>query len=129
MHADPALFPQILMVDDEPYVLEVLKRMLAPRFTVVTASDGEQALRALAEPGNVLRVVLLDLTMPGLAGAPLLRRLRAEHPRVRVCIMSGLTPDAAAPLLAGCEPDGFVSKPLRQAVLLEWAERELGASL
>ncbi len=129
MSADPQANPQILIVDDEPYVLDVIQRMLAPRFVAATASDGEQALRMLAEPECAIRLILLDLTMPGLAGAPMLRRLRNEHPRLRVVVMSGLTPEAAAPVLAGYVPDGYLAKPVRMASLLDLVARELGMFL
>ena len=125
----PPTSPQILIVDDEPYVLDVMQRMLAPRFIAATASDGEQALRLLAEPGGAFRLVLLDITMPGLAGAPMLRRLRNEHPRVRVIIMSGLTPEAAASVLGAYEPDGYLTKPVRMATLLNLIAREFGLAL
>ncbi len=126
MSATPPARSQILIVDDEPYVLDVIQRMLAPRFASATVSDGDQALRQLAEPGSALRLVLLDLTMPGLAGAPMLRRLRNEHSHVRVVVMSGLTPEAAVPILAGYEPDGYLSKPVRMATLLNLVSKEFG---
>ncbi len=129
MSADPQTSPQILIVDDEPYVLDVMQRMLAPRFASATASDGDQALRQLAEPDSPFRLILLDLTMPGLAGAPLLRRLRNEHPRVRVVVMSGLTPEAAVSVLGGHEPDGYLPKPVRMATLLNLVSKEFGIIL
>ena len=129
MSVAPRTSPQILIVDDEPYVLNVMQRMLAPRFVAAIASDGEQALRRLVEPDNAIRLVLLDLTMPGLAGATMLRRLHHEHPHVRVIVMSGLNPEAAVPIVAGYPPDGYLSKPVRMATLLDLVAREFSIVL
>lgn len=67
----------VLVVDDEPAIVELLRDFLeADGFTVRTASDGREALAALAD-GRV-DCVLLDVMMPDLSGFDVCRRIRDE---------------------------------------------------
>lgn len=117
--------PGILLVDDEPYTLAILRRLLADHFDVATAASGEEALQLLGQNGNPVRMVLLDLTMPGLSGVLLLKRLRALYPRLILVVMSGQPLAAAESMLKGAQPDGYVSKPVRKTELLEILGRQL----
>lgn len=88
---------RILVVDDEPSIRQVFDRYLTRRgHTVVTASDGNQALQLIHEagPGNDFDVILSDLRMPGLSGEQLLDRLRSERPDIEERLVF-LTGDAA----------------------------------
>ena len=59
--------PKILLVDDEPEVLEGYARVLRRRFTVETAPGGEQAL-TLLETRGPYAVLVADHRMPGMEG-------------------------------------------------------------
>jgi CheY-like chemotaxis protein len=100
----------ILLVDDEELLLKTTRRMLEQRgFRVVTAADGAAAI-ALAMRTPDLRVLLTDLSLPGMDGRELARRLRWTLPELRVLFMSGF--DAETSGLDGREgADGFLSKP------------------
>lgn len=68
---------KVLVVDDEPMVTEVLERYLSrDGFEVITASDGETALKVARE--REPDVVILDLMLPGLGGLEVCRTLRSE---------------------------------------------------
>ncbi|HKE98455.1 MAG TPA: response regulator transcription factor [Actinomycetes bacterium] len=80
---------RVLVVDDHPVVRQGLRTFLDSRAGIVVAgeaADGEEAVARAAE----LRpdVVLLDLVMPGPDGIGTIRRLRAEHPDVRVIVLT-----------------------------------------
>jgi CheY-like chemotaxis protein len=81
---------RILVVDDEPVVLEALEALLRQEgHQVLTASDGEAALRlAQAERPDI---ILLDLHLPGLSGFEVVNRLRQvpELAAVPVIAFSG----------------------------------------
>ncbi len=69
---------RILIVDDEPQVLEVLKLYLTrDGFRVSTATDGAAALTACES--NMPDLVVLDLMLPKLDGLEVFKRLRAKH--------------------------------------------------
>lgn len=103
---------QVLVVDDEPNILGLLVDALGGEgYQVLTAPDGEAALAAAtAVPPSL---VLTDLLLPGMNGAELCRRLKAD-PRTRavpVFVMTALVPSLAADLLADCPHDGVFTKP------------------
>ena len=69
--------PRILVVDDDPTNLEVLRvRLSAQGYEVVTAVDGEDALRRARELKPDL--VLLDVMMPKLDGISVLKELKGD---------------------------------------------------
>lgn len=81
---------KILFVDDEPRVLEGLKRMLHPmrrEWEMAFATSGQQALEILdARPFDV---IITDMRMPGMDGHQLLEKVKQEHPEVVRIILSG----------------------------------------
>lgn len=81
----------ILLVDDSRAVLSRLQSLLEgiDGATVAgTARDGAQAIRAVGELKPDL--VLMDIVMPDMDGLAALRIIRANHPEVRVCMLSSV---------------------------------------
>ncbi len=79
---------RVLVVDDEPSILDLARTVLERRgYGVTTATDGRQALRELA--GGRYDLVLTDIVMPDMEGIEFLRCLRAKETRVPVIVMSG----------------------------------------
>jgi two-component system, NarL family, invasion response regulator UvrY len=80
---------RVLLVDDHPVVRKgmrfILEEGLQPGVEVTEASDGEQALAALANPPDVM---VLDLSMPGRSGIDLLAEVKHRCPKLPVLIMS-----------------------------------------
>lgn len=99
--------PAILIVDDNPSVLDLLNRFLtAIHHTVWSAPGGQEALEVLQRES--VDAVITDLDMPGMGGVELLKRLRETRPFLPVIGISGhFDPDAAAQ--AGF--DAFLPKP------------------
>ncbi len=78
----------ILIVDDEVDFAETFAERLRLRgFTVYVANSGEQALRMVDEVA--VKVMVLDLKMPGMDGLEVLRRMKTSHPEIEVIILSG----------------------------------------
>jgi two-component system, OmpR family, response regulator ResD len=101
---------RVLVVDDEPMVLEVIARYLVhDGFDVVTADDGEQALERFDEQRPDL--VLLDLMLPRLDGLEVFRRMRATDDVPVIMITArGQETDRIVGLDLGA--DDYVAKPL-----------------
>jgi len=101
---------RILVVDDDPKILSLMRRGLAfAGYTVDLAADGETAL-ALARDRSP-DLVILDVMLPDLDGLEVCRRLRAGDSRLPVLMLTakGRVPDRVAGLDAGA--DDYLVKP------------------
>ena len=79
---------RVLFVDDEPNILDSIRRQLRKSHDVLTATSGVEALALLKDTGPVALVVS-DMRMPGMNGTELLTRIRAEYPDTVRMILSG----------------------------------------
>jgi two-component system, cell cycle sensor histidine kinase and response regulator CckA len=108
----------ILVVDDEPSVLEVTSRILRQNgYTTIEAGTYEEALSAASSQD--LQLLLTDCLMPGMSGATLAERIGELRPGVPVLYMSGYS---AGMLSAERIRDGelaFVHKPFTAQALLD----------
>lgn len=78
----------ILLVDDEVEFISTLAERLEIRgIDARVVYDGEAALKAVAE--NEPQVMVLDVMMPGIKGLDVLQRVKEEHPKVQVILLTG----------------------------------------
>ena len=84
----PAVNERVLFVDDEPNVLEAIKRSLHKRVAMDTATSGAEGLRLLAEAGP-FALVVSDMRMPSMNGAQFLAKVREQSPDTVRMILSG----------------------------------------
>ena len=124
-HTPPSGSETILVVDDEPVVLDVSSELLASLgYQVKSAHSGEDAIAYLEK--NHADLVLLDVVMPpGIDGVETLRRIKAIKPTQKAIVLSGCGDSfvAAATLAlgAGC----FIRKPAPLPVLASAVRNEL----
>jgi len=105
----------VLLVEDEPHVLDVTRRVLEELgYRVLAATNGAHALERLADPGPV-DLLLTDVVMPGMDGPELARRALEERPLLRVIFLSGYPADVVR--RPGDAPHAFLKKPVPPAVL------------
>jgi len=120
--AGPGLSPaaRILIVDDEPGVLELTRRILQERgYEVLTAINGERALDLLE--GENVDLVLTDVVMPGMGGIRLAAELRGQDSQTRIAFMSGYSERGQS--LA--EHESLLDKPFDDHRLLEFVAGQL----
>jgi DNA-binding NtrC family response regulator len=80
----------VLIVDDEPYILQLLEAFLGRQgFRVWLASNGAEALELYRSHFSKIAVVVLDVCMTGLDGPQTLAAMQTVNPQVRFCFMSG----------------------------------------
>ncbi len=99
-----------LIVDDDPAIRTALAHGLGSQgFDVTEAADGTEALAMLA--GAPPDIAVVDVTMPGISGIELIRRVRAEGLTIPVCVLSARdeVDDRVAGLAVGA--DDYVVKP------------------
>ena len=114
----------LLIADDEPEILAVLREYFARQgYRVLAAADGEQAL-ALAQGPARPDLLLLDVMMPGMDGLSLCRRLR-NYLDCPILLLTARVEDADA--LAGFEAgaDDYIPKPFSLPVLQARVEAHL----
>ena len=101
---------RILAIDDEPAILSLAARILAPAgFTVALAATAGQGLTiAMQQPFDL---VLLDLGLPDLGGEEVLRRLLRDCPRQAVLIWSATTDRQALNRCCALGASGYLRKP------------------
>ena len=119
---------KVLVVDDEPDILEATAELLAALgFNVVTARDGLEALELYQANPMDFSLVLMDLTMPRMDGREALKALRRLDPQLKIVLCSGF--DQADVARDGqCDGmTGFLQKPYTIRTLKEAMLRALGA--
>lgn len=107
----------ILVVEDEPRMAELLERALTEEgHQVVLAADGIQGFEIARS--SAFDVILLDVTLPGMDGKTVARKLREQRNQTPVLMLTAR--DAAADIVAGldCGADDYLTKPFSIDVLL-----------
>jgi CheY-like chemotaxis protein len=110
----------VLVVDDEESIREITRGTLETfGYTVVTASDGTEALAIYADHKNEIAVVLTDMVMPFMDGPATIRALQRMNPNVRIIAASGLGTGqrAGEGMLEGVSV--FLNKPYTAEKLLK----------
>ena len=88
----------VLLVEDEPSVRNVTKKMLEIRgYTVLVSESPEEAIRVLASYTGSVDVLLTDVKLPGMDGVELAAQLRRSRPGLKVVFTSGYARDEAFP--------------------------------
>lgn len=108
---------RILFVDDEPNVLQGLRRMLRPmrhEWEMTFVDSGQAALREIIS--HHYSVVVSDMRMPGMDGACLLEQVRQINPGTARIILSGQT-DMEAALRSSSIVHQFLAKPCDEKLL------------
>jgi two-component system response regulator MprA len=104
------LMAELLLVDDDPPIRRMLERTLAAEgYDVEAAADGGAALAAVER--SMPDAIVLDVTMPGLDGLAVTRRLRAKGLRVPILLLTAR--DAVHERVAGLDAgaDDYLVKP------------------
>jgi two-component system response regulator AdeR len=114
--------PVVLIVEDEPDIVDTYELWLDTGYEVRTAESGDEGLRRLDDSVDV---VLLDRKMPGLSGDELLERIHERGLDCLVAMVTAVEPDFDI-LEMGF--DTYLTKPVRQEQLTETVEALLTRS-
>lgn len=111
----------ILVVDDDEIIRDTLCELLSADYSCQTADTAEDALARLE--AHRFDVVLTDISMPGLSGMELLKKVVQLYPDTSVIIISGLTDQEQAESLIGHGAFDYLLKPFRLEVVEESVKR------
>jgi signal transduction histidine kinase len=110
----------ILVVEDEPAMLEVTRRILAAHgYEVLTAGGGEEALRIVDEHAGTIDLLLTDVVMPQMLGREVADRVAALRPGIAVLFMSGYAQAVIGPMGDLSAGHQIIDKPFTEATLLQ----------
>jgi two-component system, cell cycle sensor histidine kinase and response regulator CckA len=118
----------ILVVDDEPMVLNIVAAILdSAGFTVLRAASPHEALQLARLHTAPIRLMLSDVVMPGLTGPTLAEAVAELHPETETLFMAGLpdTPEVCERVLA--RGLAFLPKPFTAKTLLAKVAEVLAA--
>src|SRR3989338_8751692 len=102
---------KILVVDDDPVIAKSFHRVLSGKgYAVITAADGEEALRKLGTEAYDL--VFTDIRMPGMSGLEVAERAKASQPWLPVVIVPAHGSDDNETRATAAGVAGFLRKPL-----------------
>ncbi len=120
--------PTILIVDDEPDMLQLLKRSLEPELNCIvqTASSGEDALEQLSR--SAFDLILADIKMPGMNGIELLQLIKNDYPRLTVVMMTAFGQIEMAVTAIRNGAYDFITKPFEHDALLLRLDKALERS-
>ncbi len=114
---------KVLFVDDEPHILDGMKRVLHHEpYEILTATSGEEGLDILSN--TAVDVVIADQEMPGMSGTKFLQRVRKDYPdAVRFILTGKATLEIAINAINEGAVSRFFTKPV-QEVNLRFAIRQ-----
>lgn len=101
---------RILLVDDEPLLLESLEVILTLKQMEIVgmAHDGQEALTILSE--NTCDLALVDLNMKGMGGIELISRMKSEYPSVKILVLTTFYDDKNITQAIAGGADGYLLK-------------------
>ena len=116
----------VLVVDDEDVMRRTAVNILEKLgYTVITASDGEEAVEIFREKSSQILITLLDLSMPKMSGSDAYAAMKEMDPEVKAILISGFEDERVeAALELGI--DGFIKKPYSMVNLAQEVKRIIG---
>ena len=117
----------VLVIDDEPDTVDFLTTLFQDNgYATITAADAEQALNLIDTQRPDL--ISLDITMPTMSGVKFYREMKENDARkgIPIIIVTGVSEDFERFISSRRNvppPEGYVSKPIDQAMLLELAAK------
>lgn len=115
---------RFLVVDDDPVIGTSFDRVLSGKgYAVVTAHDGEEALRKIA--AEDYDAVFTDIRMPGIDGIAVAEQIRAQRPWLPVLIVSGYANDDNSLRAQAAGVSAILHKPLSPQMIEDGARQAL----
>ena len=118
-HVEEDVTGTVLVVDDEPDVLDVMEQiLLLAGYSVVTARDGHDAMDVFEQRHEELRAVVLDMTMPGLSGKEAYQQMRGITAAIPIVLASGYSEEEVIERIGDVSAPLFLQKPFQSKELL-----------
>ena len=117
----------ILLVEDEPTILEMSRSMLQMfGYTVISAESPQKALKLSLEHKGEIDLLITDVIMPEMNGRELSKKIISHHPEIKCLFMSGYTAEVIAYQGVLDEDMNFIQKPFTMKSLGEKVKIVIG---
>jgi len=108
----------ILVVDDEAYVRQSVRKMLEDLgYAVMTATDGAEAVELYEQNAAEIDLVILDMIMPNMGGVEAFDIIKLKNPNIKTIFFSGYSMDSFAREFLQRGSAGFIQKPFNMVRL------------
>lgn len=127
MSAAPSLPPAIVLVDDEPDVRIILRRLLASvadGYTIASVGTGADALAVIA--ARPVPLLITDYNMPGMSGVELAQRVKVTSPATMVVLITAYISAELEQRGKAAGADSIVAKPFSLDQVEAIVRRALG---
>lgn len=116
----------VLVVDDQSEIRNFIAEILSPKYTVMEASNGEEALQVLH--ARMPDIVICDVVMPGMDGFAFLKAAKSDDKTKHIPVILLTSRSAVESYIEGLEEgaDMYISKPFHPAYLMAAVDRVLG---
>jgi two-component system, cell cycle sensor histidine kinase and response regulator CckA len=122
-----SLAGKVLVIDDEASIRDLVGKVLTDAgFSVLSASGGREGIELFRLYADVIRFVLLDVTMPDMDGKKVLDEMRSLRPNVKAILSSGFEEGHG---LSSLVSDGFIQKPYSLDDLMRVVKKVIGISM
>ncbi|MCE7791739.1 ATP-binding protein [Salipaludibacillus sp. CUR1] len=110
--------PKVLIVDDDPFNLDILEKALQPEFNVVKASSGEEGLAKLSK--QTFYLVINDVMMSGMSGYEFTKNIRKHYDLAELPVLHLTARHHTDDIITGLNSgaNDYVSKPIEREELL-----------
>lgn len=116
----------ILVIDDNELVRDSVAAVLKSKgYSVILAADGQRGIEIYRQECDLVDLVILDMTMPGLSGEEVFRKLRQIHPQLQIIITTGHSVEDISRKFLTQANVGFVQKASGPQQLLQEVQRLL----
>jgi DNA-binding NtrC family response regulator len=116
----------VLVIDDELFIRDAVADILDfSGIKAICASDGQEGLALFRQHHDEIRVVLLDMKMPGMDGLETLRHLRTLNAEIKVILCSGVDETVTKAALTRDRALLFLQKPYTLDALLNSVQTAL----
>jgi two-component system, cell cycle sensor histidine kinase and response regulator CckA len=116
----------VLLIDDEDLIRLAVAKMLRKKgFSILEAGDGATGVDLFRNHLEVVDVVLLDLTLPGMSGREVLEALRKMRPGIRVILTTAYSQEQARAAVGGDQSWPYIRKPFQISELLDLLQEVL----
>jgi DNA-binding NtrC family response regulator len=109
----------ILLVEDQPDILQLCRQMLEYKgYTVLAAASPKEATELAEQYKEMINLLVTDVIMPDMNGSHLFKALQSDCPNLKVLFMSGYTADFLTHHLQHIEGVKFIEKPFTSNALI-----------